>query len=62
MKRADLERHLRTHGCGVLRDRGKHTIWLNPLSGGRSPVARQNEIPSTTARNICLLLGIPPAA
>jgi mRNA interferase HicA len=61
MKRIELERHLRKQGCEVLRDRGKHTIWINPATGGRSPIARQSEIPLTTARNVCRLLGVSPS-
>jgi mRNA interferase HicA len=58
VKRTQLERHLRSHGCWVLRDRGRHTIWGAP-SGTRAPVPRHNELPAGTVRSVCRTLGIP---
>lgn len=58
MKKFDLERHLRRHGCRIDRDRGKHTVWINPANGQKAPVPRHREIPNPTARDICRLLGI----
>lgn len=61
IKRRDLVRHLAKHGCFVHRQGGAHEIWKSP-DGRRSPVARHSEIPLTTARNVCKLLGVPPVA
>jgi mRNA interferase HicA len=61
MKRADLERHLRRHGCELLREGGKHSYWINPANGKRAPVPRHNEIKNTTANGICRQLSIPKA-
>jgi predicted RNA binding protein YcfA (HicA-like mRNA interferase family) len=54
----DLERHLRDHGCELLREGGKHTIWWHPESQQRTSVPRHRELPTTTARAICSQLGI----
>ena len=60
MRRQQLERHLVEHGCEVLREGGKHTIWHNPALDIRAPVPRHREIPIGTARVICRQLSIPP--
>ena len=59
MKRKDLIRHLRTHGCRLAREGREHSIWENPANGRRSSVPRHREIPDYTARAICRQLGIP---
>jgi len=51
--------HLTANGCTLLRSGGRHDIWGTP-GGPRTPVARHRQIPRTTAREICKLLGIPP--
>jgi mRNA interferase HicA len=52
LKRRELERHLAAHGCEVLREGAKHTIWHNPPADVRAPVPRHREIPTGTARAI----------
>lgn len=42
MKLRDLQRHLRTHGATIARDRGNHTIWR--LDTRTAPVPRHREI------------------
>ncbi len=32
MKRLELIRHRKSHGCSLLRDRGKHSVYLNPAT------------------------------
>ena len=32
MKRADLVRHLTSHGCKLLREGGRHSIYYNPAN------------------------------
>lgn len=59
MKRSDLLRHLRAHGCALLREGGKHSWWWNPVSGARTAVPRHAEIVDLLARKICRDLGIP---
>jgi mRNA interferase HicA len=60
LKRRELERHLAQHGCEVLREGSRHTIWRRPLADLRAPVPRHREIPTGTARAICRQLAIPP--
>lgn len=59
-KLVELERHLVDHGCVLVREGGRHTVWRNPESGARSTVPRHREVPRTTARLICRQLGVPP--
>jgi predicted RNA binding protein YcfA (HicA-like mRNA interferase family) len=53
VKRLDLERHLREHGCVFLREGGNHAIWRNPSKGKTSSLPRHREINDFTARKIC---------
>lgn len=59
MKLADLERHLRGHGCVLHREGGAHSIWLNPANRKISSVPRHREIKEGTVRAICRQLEIP---
>lgn len=59
MKKHELIRHLEAHGCYLLRDRGKHSIYVNPANNQTSAVPRKREINNFLARKICRDLGIP---
>ena len=59
MKRRDLVRHLRLHGCVLAREGAEHSIWENPATGHRSAVPRHREVLDITARAICRQLGVP---
>ncbi len=59
MKRGDLIRHLRSHGCELLREGGRHSWWYNPALNKRSAVPRHNEISDLLAKKICKDLGVP---
>ena len=59
MKRQDLVRHLESHGCYLLRDRGKHSVYVNPANNRASAVPRHREINDFLARKICRDLDIP---
>jgi mRNA interferase HicA len=59
MKRVDLVRHLEAHGCYLLRDRGKHSVFVNPTNNQTSAVPRHREINEFLALKICRDLGIP---
>ena len=59
MKRRELLRHLREHGCILLREGSRHSWWLNPAQNRRSSVPRHTEIVDQLARKICRDLGIP---
>jgi mRNA interferase HicA len=61
VKRRDLEKRMRRHGCSLKREGGNHSIWHNPEGGGATvPVPRHSEIADVLARKICKDLGIPP--
>jgi mRNA interferase HicA len=59
VKRRDLLKHLRQHGCRLVREGGEHSIWENPTNGHRTAVPRHREILNYTAIQICRQLGIP---
>jgi predicted RNA binding protein YcfA (HicA-like mRNA interferase family) len=53
MKRRDLIRHLEQHGCTLLREGAKHSVYVNALTGKSSTVPRHREINAFLARKIC---------
>ena len=59
MKLADLERHLRRHGCLFHREGGAHSVWINPVRRKIASVPRHREIKEGTVRLICKQLEIP---
>ncbi len=59
MKRRDLLRHLRLHGCRLVRESGDHTIWANSTGKRRTSTPRHREIPDFTAGRICKQLEVP---
>ncbi|MDF1587410.1 type II toxin-antitoxin system HicA family toxin [Marinimicrococcus flavescens] len=62
MKRRQLVRHLELHGCHILREGGRHIIFVNPHNGRASTVPRHAEINDLLARKICRDLQIPDPA
>jgi len=50
VKRHELIRHLESHGCYLLRDRGKHSVYVNPANNRTSAVPRHREINDPLAR------------
>jgi predicted RNA binding protein YcfA (HicA-like mRNA interferase family) len=59
MKRRDLLKYLESHGCGLLREGGSHSIWENPKTNKRTAIPRHTEINDYTAAKICKQLDIP---
>lgn len=59
MKRHDLVRHLEQHGCRLLRQGGRHSVYVNPDTNATSAVPRHNEVYEYLARKICRDLGVP---
>ena len=59
MYRRELERHLRAHGCALLREGARHSMWQNTATGALATIPRHREIRRTVARSICDQLGIP---
>ena len=60
MKRKKFIRYLRSQGCEMLREGGRHSWWHNPTLNKRSAVPRHTEIKDILARKICKDLGISP--
>jgi mRNA interferase HicA len=60
VKRRDLLRHLREHGCIFVREGAGHTIVRNPLNGMQTEVPRHREIKFAMVRRICRDLNVPP--
>jgi mRNA interferase HicA len=58
MKRQELIRHVETHGCQLLREGGKHSIYYNPSNNQTTAIPRHCEINEFLARKICRDLGI----
>ena len=61
MKRAELVRHLRKHGCLLLREGAKHSVFINAASRRVSTVPRHREINDHLAAKICRDLDVPEA-
>jgi hypothetical protein len=59
MKRHDLIRNLEVHGCVLLREGRRHSIYFNPANNQVSTVPRHREVDDFLARKICRDLGIP---
>ncbi len=59
MKRRDLEKHLREHGCEMFREGASHTVFWNPARKKVSTVPRHREINNHLVRKICRDLEIP---
>ncbi|MDH5534910.1 MAG: type II toxin-antitoxin system HicA family toxin [Betaproteobacteria bacterium] len=59
MKRTDLLRHLQQHGCVLLREGGKHSVFVNRATRKTSTVPRHREINDFLARKICRDLEVP---
>ncbi len=59
MKRRDPIRHLTQHGCRLLREGGRHSVWYNPHTNATSTIPRHAEVNDFLARRICRDLGIP---
>jgi mRNA interferase HicA len=54
-----LVRHLRRHGCYLLREGRSDSIWTNPDTGDIDVVPRHSEIKEQLAYKICRTLSIP---
>ena len=59
MKRREVLRHLQRHGCQLLREGSRHSIYRNAASGRQTAIPRHTEIASDLVRKICHDLGVP---
>ncbi len=60
MKRQDLIRHLRKHGCALLREGRGHSVWVNSEGSRQSAVPRHREIDEYTGGRSAGSCGLPP--
>jgi mRNA interferase HicA len=59
MKRKELLAPLSKHGCVFVREGGRHSVYLNPMTHQTSTIPRHREINDILAKKICKDLGIP---
>lgn len=59
MKRSVLIRYLRSSGCVLRREGGKHSWWENPGQNKRTAVPRHSEVRDSLVDKICKDLGLP---
>jgi mRNA interferase HicA len=59
MKRIDPIRHLEQSGCLLLREGGRHSVYVNREARKSSAVPRHREINEFLARKICKDLDVP---
>ena len=52
MKREDLLREIRSHGCHLKREGAGHSLWVNPCTGRVEAIPRHREIDEMLARKI----------
>jgi len=58
MKREELLKHLRRHGCYLKREGRSHSLWCNPQTGHIEAVPRHTEIPNKLVKKIVRNLSI----
>jgi len=58
MKRRALLKHLKRHGCELLREGSRHSIYWNPANRKTTSVPRHREIVDKLAIKICKDLDI----
>jgi len=58
MKRKEFLKYLRSQGCELLREGGKHSWWFNPELNKRSAIPRYSEVKDVVAKKICKDLGV----
>jgi predicted RNA binding protein YcfA (HicA-like mRNA interferase family) len=61
LKRRDLIRHLQANGCELLREGGRHSVFVNRANHKVSTVPRHSEVKDFLALKICRDLEIPSA-
>ena len=59
MKHRDLIRHLKAHGCELLREGGNHSVYVNRATWKVTTIPRYREINEFLVLKICKDLEIP---
>jgi len=52
MKRSDLLKILRSHGCYLKREGANHSLWVSFVNGKVETIPHHNEIPDLLAKKI----------
>jgi mRNA interferase HicA len=60
VKRRDLIRYLEQHGCILLREGSRHTVYVNPETKQTTTIPRHSEIEEFLAKKIQKDLGVQP--
>jgi mRNA interferase HicA len=53
VKRVDLIRHLEAHGCRLLREGARHSVYVNTSAGKAATLPRHREINDFLVRKVC---------
>ncbi|MGD9930158.1 MAG: type II toxin-antitoxin system HicA family toxin [Mangrovibacterium sp.] len=59
MKRTAFIKHLKKHGCELVREGGNHSLYRNRENGKQSTVGRHPELSNLMCKIICKQLDIP---
>lgn len=59
MKRHQLIRHLEQHGCVLVREGAKHSLYVHAPSGLRTAIPRHREIAELMVKAICEQVELP---
>ncbi len=59
MKRKKLLKHIKEYHCELVREGGKHSLFINSNSGKLTTIPRHPDIKEGLCRKICKDLGIP---
>jgi len=60
MKQNKLLKHLREHGCVLLREGANHAIYQNATNGKQSAVGCHKALSDLLCQKVCQPLGMPP--
>jgi mRNA interferase HicA len=60
MKRNEFLKHLKKFNCNLLREGGRHSLFINTTNGKQSAVPRHPELSDLLCKIICKQLEIPP--
>jgi predicted RNA binding protein YcfA (HicA-like mRNA interferase family) len=58
MKRAEFLKHLRKYNCNLLREGGRHSLFVNSTNGKQAAVPRHPELSDLLCTIICKQLEI----
>ena len=58
MKREKVLKHLRSNDCSLLREGGRHSMYINNTNGKQAPVPKHPDIKKRTIKSICNQLDI----